>query len=97
VIDVSTPSSPSEEDSLSLGDTVRDLALGNDNDYVFVVGDNNNPEFEVVDISTPTSATSIGQLNTAGDLNGVAYSESLDRAFVVGDANNQEFTVVAPQ
>lgn len=96
MIDVSTPTAPSLISTFSEAGAVRDLSLGNSNNYLFIASDINSAEFQVVNISSLVSPTLLGSLNMPQDLNGVAYSDDKDRAFVVSDYNLGEFAVIKP-
>lgn len=98
VLDISSPSSP-----ILLGtyndhhDDIRDVSLGNSNNYAFLASDANSAEFQVIDISTLASPVLVGSYNISGDLNGIVYHENLDRVFAVGENNSKEMIVIAPQ
>lgn len=97
IINISTPATPNLISTYSLSGAIRDLALGNSNNYLFIASDVNTSEFEVVNIATLSSPTLLGLLNMPADLNGVAYSASLDRVVVVSDYDAGEFAVIKPQ
>ena len=98
VIDVSIPTSPSFIGSYDVGDVVRDISLGNENNYIFIACDQNAAEFQVIDISTPATPAFISSMDlTADDLNGVAYHADQDRAYTVGERNDSEFRAFMPQ
>lgn len=96
MIDVTTPTAPSTSGSLNVSGNVNDVALGNSNQYVYLVTPTGSTEFQVVDITTTTSPSSVGTLNMNGTKNGVAYAESLERALVVGSDNSEELVIVEP-
>lgn len=97
-IDISTPTAPTLLGTYNFGSTVRDVALGNSNTYVFAGGDTNSREFQVIDISTPTSPVQVGVFDDTdnGDVNGVAYVETHDRAFLASEENDTELIVMRP-
>lgn len=98
IVDITSPSSPVLLGNYNdFGDDIRDISLGNENNYAFLASDANSAEFQVIDISIPTTPTIVGSLDLSGDLNGIAYLADLDRALVVGDDNNNEFRILAPQ
>lgn len=97
IINISTPTAPTLVSTFAVGGAVRDVDLGNSNNYLFVASDVNTAEFQVVNIATLASPTLLGSVNMPADLNGVAYSSSLDRACTVSDYNTGEFILLKPQ
>ncbi|MFH1315309.1 MAG: hypothetical protein ABIH67_02820, partial [Candidatus Uhrbacteria bacterium] len=97
LLDVSTPSSPSSLGSTDVGNATLDLAMGPDNDYVFVACDTNNQEFQVIDITNPPTLQTLSFLGASNDLHGIVYDADHDRAYAVGEDNSEEFVVYMPQ
>ena len=99
VVDVSNPAAPFVVGFYDTSDTIRDIALGNNNQYIFLATDVNSAELQIVDISSPASPVPVGSFNVAGsnDLNGVAYHVGNDRIVAVGDSDTEEFIVIRPQ
>lgn len=77
-------------------DSIRDIALGNGNQYIFLATDSDFAEFQGVDISDLSQPSYLGGLDLEKDLNGIAYSSDLDRAFGVGDDNDAELIIFSP-
>jgi len=96
IINVENPSQPRVIGSYNAGGAVNDIALGNDNKYLFLATSNTGAEFRVVDISDPTRPVSLGVLDLPTTINGVAYDRNKDRAFVVGNNLSEEFAVIGP-
>lgn len=98
VLDISSPSSPTLLGTYNdHNDDIRDISLGNSNNYAFLASDANSAEFQVIDISTLASPVLVGSYNISGDLNGITYHQGLDRVFAAGENNSKELEVLAPQ
>lgn len=97
-ISVSSPSAPALLGTYNVGANVRDVALGNNDTYVFVGNDSNAAELQIIDISNLSAPSLVGFLNTSpnSDIDGVVYSQDLDTAFGAGEDNSSEFIVVTP-
>lgn len=98
-INASNPASPSQISLYNGSDDVRDTALGNSNEYLFIATDANSAELQILDISNISAPVLLGSYDTSGnnDLNGVVYASSFDRVFAVGDSNSEEFIILSPQ
>jgi hypothetical protein len=98
-VNIATPSSPAYAGVYDAGGAVNDVAMGQDNAYVFLATAAAAAEFQVIDISTLTAPTLASSVNMAGAnaLNGIAYNAGLDRAFGASAANTMEFVGFAPQ
>lgn len=99
IFDVTNPSLPSQIGFYNGTDDIKDIDLGNSNNYAFLATDANNAEFQVVDISNPASPFLLGSVDVPGntDLNGLAYHALKDRVYAVGTSNSEELVVIAPQ
>lgn len=92
----SNPYNPTFVSSISAGNNVNDMVLGNDNKYLFVGTDENSMELQIFDISNINAPFLLGYYDTGEDMNGVDYSPELDRFFAVGDDNGDEFVILEP-
>ncbi len=97
LINVTTPSSPSVISTYNAGDRVNDLALGNNNNYVFIACEATAGELKVLDITLPATPLLIGLYNNTDKLKGIAYHPMSDRAFATGEGNLEEVITFAPQ
>ncbi len=95
-IDISDPTDPVLLDTINTDGDVRDMILGNNDEYVFLGTDNSNAEFQILDISNPSKIFIVEELDTGDTLNGIAYSSTKNRAFGVGPNGNEEFIILAP-
>ncbi len=104
LFDVSDPINPVKYDNnLNIDRQINDIALGSQNQYVFLAtAVEDGKAFFVVDISTPSNpvlASDGGSMIFEEDLNGVIYQSETDRVFLVGvNSDNQSgFIVIEPQ
>ena len=96
IIDVSDPTAPVEQGVYIAWDDVRDLAMGNNNNYVFLATDHNSAELQVIYIGDPTNPSLVDYYDAPADFNGVAHSPWQERVYGVGDSNSYELIVVFP-
>jgi hypothetical protein len=75
---------------------VNDLALGNENRYVFASAGTSTPKFLIYDINVPATPSQVGSLNLAALVNGVVYDETHLRAYLAGTSDTQELLVLMP-
>ncbi len=67
VVDISTPSSPTQVGTLTLDGEPSNLSVSGD--YAYVASDSNSQELQIIDISTPSSPSLAGSYNDAGNQN----------------------------
>ena len=100
LLDTTNPINPTLIQNINVGNDVRQMALGNNNTYVFMATANNNAEFQVAQITSNTINV-IGQTDVpsnfwSGDLSSIEYRSDLDRIFVVGEDWQNEFKIIKP-
>jgi len=96
ILDISSADNPELRGTFDAKDDVNDLALGNDNDYVFIACNEGGEEFQAIDISDKDNPDLLGSFNAPNNLNGVAYTAESDRVIAVGNDNNSEMIIIQP-
>ncbi len=96
IIDVSNPAAPVDQGIYIAWDDVRDVAMGNNNNYVFLATDHNSAELQVIYIGDPANPSLVDYYSAPADFNGVAHSPWQERVYGVGDSNSYELIVVFP-
>ncbi len=97
-IDITNPASPTEilsYQTLAIDD-INQIEVGNDNKYLWLVGDDNAYEVIVLDITDDTAPVHIGSFNTNGDLNGAYYNKFTDILYAAGENNIEEVYIFTP-
>ncbi|MBI4256962.1 hypothetical protein HY626_02825 [Candidatus Uhrbacteria bacterium] len=96
-VDVTAPASPSTLGFMDVGMKINDLAMGVDDDYVFVGSGTVGAEVAVVDITTLASPTSYYSVDLSGnEAMGVMWDSGLNRVFGAGRGNTEELFVLIP-
>ena len=97
VVDVSTPSSPSVVGTVLNGNKINDIALGVDNDYVFLGNSAVGAEVTIVNIMDPTTPIIHYSIDLSGnEAKGLIWSDPLNATFGVGAGNTEEFFAITP-
>ena len=94
VLDVSNPASPSPVGSLTLTNTLTNIAVSGN--YAYVTGTSNSAELQVINTSNPASPSLAATLNMSGNSNALSVATSGNYAYVTraSDAASNEFNVV---
>ena len=96
LVNISTPTTPSQTGVYAAGGAVNDLSLGNNNTYAFLATSNTASELQVLDISNPASPSLVGIYNDTGNYNVIAYDGSSDRVYAATSITTGEVRVIAP-
>ncbi len=97
-VDVSTPSSPVNDDTYNHPGTANPDKIAYDSTddtlHVAFAANGGNGDYSIIDASTPTSLSLDGTIAFNQNNNAVALIPSLDLAFVTSDENNNEIRII---